>query len=124
MMKNLLTALAFTLSLSATSAEIQSISTEQVLERDTQKSIVVDVRSPEEFAEGHVPGAINIPHTEIDKSLENLQSYPDKTIILYCHSGRRAGIAANYLEEHGVTKLQHMAGDMLEWQAKQYPLEK
>jgi phage shock protein E len=123
-MKNLLVALAITFSLSVISGEIHTISPEQVLERDTQVSIVVDVRSPEEFAEGHVPGAINIPHTEIDKSLENLMSYADKTIILYCHSGRRAGIAANYLEENGVTKLQHMAGDMLEWKAKQFPLEK
>ncbi|MDN4502745.1 rhodanese-like domain-containing protein [Alteromonadaceae bacterium BrNp21-10] len=103
---------------------IPLISTDNVLQVDPQKTLILDVRSPDEFAEGHVPGAINIPHNEITQQLELIKSFKQESIVLYCRSGRRAGIAASTLIEHGVTQLQHMDGDMLQWQAQQLPIEK
>jgi len=65
---------------------------------------VVDVRTPEEFASGHVPGAINIPYEEIGKRTSEIG--PTSTsVIVYCASGYRSGIAAGTLEKAGYKNL-------------------
>jgi phage shock protein E len=65
---------------------------------------VVDVRTPREFAGGHVPGAVNIPYDEIEKRLQEIGP-PSTRVLLYCQSGRRSGIAAEKLQEKGYTQL-------------------
>jgi len=68
---------------------------------------VVDVRTPQEFASGHVPGAINIPYEEIGKRAAEIG--PASTpVVLYCRSGRRSAIAAETLQKAGYTKLYDM----------------
>lgn len=61
--------------------------------------IILDVRSPEETSKGMIPGAINIPHTELEKRYTELPR--DKKIVIYCSSGWRAefsyGLLKNYL---------------------------
>lgn len=70
--------------------------------------LLVDVRTPEEFASGHIPGAINIPYTsisEIDKV------YQDGTpVVLYCRSGRRSGIALDELKKLGYSQVFNFGG--------------
>lgn len=89
---------------------------QQVLEKHQKDNVmIVDVRSKEEFAAGHVPGAINIPHTEIAQNMDKLADHKQSKIVLYCKSGRRAGIAENYLSSHGFTQLYHLKGDMNGW---------
>jgi phage shock protein E len=68
---------------------------------------VVDVRTPDEFAKGHVPGAVNIPYDEISSRAGEIG--PASTpVLLYCHSGRRSGIAAQALRENGYSNLYDM----------------
>lgn len=67
-------------------------------------AVVIDVRTPAEFASGHVPGARNIPHDEIEKRLAEVGP-ADAPVVLYCRSGRRSGIAAQALREKGYLKL-------------------
>lgn len=74
---------------------------------------VLDVRSPEEFVTGYVPGAVNIPHDQIAARLAEVPK--DKDVVLYCRSGKRAGVAAQVLAQNGYTKLQHLEGDMPGW---------
>ncbi|QXD13778.1 rhodanese-like domain-containing protein [Rhodocaloribacter litoris] len=85
--------------------------------------LVLDVRTPEEYAGGHVPGALNIPHTEVAARLGELAPYRDREIVLYCRSGRRAGIAADVLKEAGFSRLAHLSGDMPGWAARGLPVE-
>jgi phage shock protein E len=68
---------------------------------------VVDVRTPEEFAQGHVPGAVNIPYDEIPERAKEIGA-PSKPVLLYCHSGRRSGMAVEALRERGFTQLYDM----------------
>ncbi|MDX1695342.1 MAG: rhodanese-like domain-containing protein [Ketobacteraceae bacterium] len=77
--------------------------------------VVIDVRSPEEYAEGHVPGAINIPHNQMDEHQDTLSSLKGKELLLYCRSGRRAGMAESQLTEKGFENLYHLKGDMQGW---------
>lgn len=65
---------------------------------------VVDVRTPNEYAAGHVPGAVNIPYDQMAKRYAELGP-PTTPLVLYCHSGRRSGVAVQTLKEKGFTRL-------------------
>ena len=70
----------------------------------------LDVRSPEEFAEGHVQGAINIPVDEMEARWQELEPYRDRPIVVYCRSGRRSARAIEILAQHGFTQLENGGG--------------
>lgn len=63
--------------------------------------LVVDVRTPEEYAFGHVPGSINIPLHEIPQRLEEIHSI-NRPLLLCCASGNRSGQATAYLRSQGI----------------------
>lgn len=86
-----------------------------------QSLVVLDVRTPEEFAEGHVAGARNIPHTEIAARLAELAGARDRDLVVYCRSGRRAELALAELRKAGFTRLFHLQGDWLRWNAEHQP---
>jgi phage shock protein E len=65
---------------------------------------VVDVRTAEEFASGHVPGAINIPYDQIARRVSEIGP-PSTRVVLYCRTGRRSGIAVEALQKAGYEKL-------------------
>lgn len=103
---------------------VAPVTQEALLERQQRADadlVVLDVRSPAEFAAGHVPGAMNIPHDRIGEHLAEVPR--DKDVVLYCQSGRRAGIAAQVLAEQGYTRLFHLEGDIAAWKAQGRPLE-
>ena len=85
--------------------------------------LILDVRSAEEFAEGHVPGALNVPHSEIASHLAALGSI-QKPVLVYCRSGRRADITLKALADLGFERLYHLDGDMQAWQSDSLPIEK
>jgi rhodanese-related sulfurtransferase len=86
--------------------------------------LILDVRSPEEFVAGHVPGAINVPYTWLPASISSLPDAANKDIVLYCETGVRSERAASRLRENGFQRLLHLEGDMKAWREKQQPLEK
>ncbi len=73
-------------------------------------ALVIDVRSPEEFAEGHLPGAVNAPYDDLDALLAALGDDHDRQVVLYCRSGRRVGVAIEELEKKGFTRLYNATG--------------
>jgi len=100
------------------------ITQEQLLELQASRDpelLVLDVRSPEEYAAGHVPGAVNVPYDQVAQRLAEIPK--DKDVVLYCRSGRRTGIAAEVLESNGYTRLQHLQGDMEAWVKAGRPVE-
>ena len=94
------------------------------LQKSTKAAVVLDVRSAEEFAAGHIEGAINIAHTDIADKLASLESFKDQTIVVYCRSGRRAGEAETFLSGKGFSKLRHLTGDMNGWKEAELPISK
>ena len=66
--------------------------------------LYLDVRTPEEFAAGHVAGALNIPHDQMAERWEEIAGYRDRPVVVYCRSGRRSGIALEVLQERGFTR--------------------
>lgn len=86
--------------------------------------LILDVRTPEEYAHGHVPGAVNIPFDKIDGRINELLASKDKDVVLYCHSGGRAAIAAQTLKAKGFARLLHLDGDIVKWTRENRPTEK
>lgn len=80
----------------------------------TQKALLLDVRTAEEFAEGHLEGAINIPVQVLEVKLSSLPAKKDQDIVVYCRSGRRSATAKAILEKAGFTKV-HDLGAMANW---------
>ena len=100
---------------------IPDISPESLHSNDFD-GLILDVRSAEEFAEGHVPGALNVPHSRITSHLATLGSI-QQPVLVYCRSGRRAGIALETLTDLGFKQLYHLDGDMQAWQSDSLPIE-
>jgi phage shock protein E len=110
----------------AATAPAELISQADLLARLEKKDaglVVLDVRTPEEFAAGHVPGARNVSHDQLPAKLAELASLKDKEVVLYCRSGRRTALAEQTLRGAGFTRLRHLEGDWLAWQAEQKPVE-
>ncbi len=82
---------------------------------------VLDVRTAEEFAQGHVPGAVNIPQDQVASRLAEIPK--DKDVVLYCRTGRRTALAVETLEANGYTRLLHLEGDITAWMEKSRPIE-
>ncbi len=72
--------------------------------------VILDVRTPEEFAEGHIEGAILIPDYEIAEKAEKVLTNKDQLILVYCRSGRRSKNAANELAALGYTNVKEFGG--------------
>ena len=67
----------------------------------TNNATIVDVRTQEEFLEGHFPNAISIPLDQVAQKINEFKKMP-KPIIVYCRSGNRSGIAVSILKQHGI----------------------
>ena len=72
--------------------------------------VILDVRTPKEFAEGHIEGAILIPDYEIVEKAEKVLTNKDQLILVYCRSGRRSKKAANELAALGYTNIKEFGG--------------
>lgn len=84
--------------------------------------VLLDVRTPEEYNEGHIAGAINFSHNTIQENLIELSQYKNNTVVVYCRSGRRAAAAEEILSSNGFTDLHHLTGDMNGWLESELPV--
>ena len=86
--------------------------------------VVLDVRTPAEYAEGHVPGAINIPNGELAARVAELADAKSRDIVVYCRSGVRAAQALDVLDKAGFKRLFHLQGDYNRWTEEKRPVIK
>ena len=100
----------FTVACHGAHAEPAEMITPEILAAIESQALIVDVRTPEEFADGHYPGAINIPHDTILEGLEQLGVTEETPVILYCRSGNRSGQAEQVLQEKGFTEARNAGG--------------
>lgn len=73
-------------------------------------SVILDVRTPSEYQQEHVPGALNVEYQVIGEKISSLVPDKNTAIVLYCHSGRRAGIALKQLQDMGYTHVENAGG--------------
>lgn len=107
-MRTLLLSLSLSLSLSANAGEIDQPAALAALKEPG--AVLIDVRTPEEFASGTLPGATPIPHEQIAQRIAALAPDKNAPIVLYCRSGRRSGIAQDRLLELGYSNVINAGG--------------
>ena len=76
--------------------------------------LILDVRTQEEYDQGHIPGAILIPDTEVEAKAEEILTDKDQLLLVYCRSGRRSKLASEILVELGYTNIKEFGG-IIDW---------
>jgi len=93
-----------------------------MLKSDTT-AMLVDVRTHEEYAEGHLRNSTLMDYYRADIH-DRLRSLPkDRSVVLYCRSGRRSADAKYYLDSLGYTRVYNMLGGIVAWQKHNHPVE-
>jgi rhodanese-related sulfurtransferase len=99
----------------------KKISIKEAATKKVNGAFILDVRELHEFVEGHIPGAVMIPLSQLRNKLGELPK--DKEIVVVCFSGGRSLRALELIRSAGYSKSSSMAGGMLEWTTKKYPTE-
>ncbi len=84
--------------------------------------VVIDVRTPEEYAAGHIPGALNIPFDQVAQRISEVEA--PHGVALYCMVGPRARKGESALLSAGYTSVLHLEGGLAAWQAAGLPVER
>jgi rhodanese-related sulfurtransferase len=100
-----------------TSVDVDTVRTLQ----DNPDVFMLDVREPDEYAAGHIPGIVLIPMGEVAERLSEIPE--DKTVIVTCRSGNRSGQIADLLREMGYADVHNMEGGIVAWEEAGYPIE-
>jgi len=82
--------------------------------------VILDVRTPSEFDDGHIEGAINIPVDYLAERLDELSK--DDELLVYCRTGNRSARAVEILDDNGFTKIFHMDAGITGWLDAGYPV--
>ena len=90
------------------SGRMEPIYWRELRDADLNKISLIDVRTPGEFADGHIPGAVNIPLDDLRESLDRIPH--DKPIVLYCGVGLRGYLASNILRQRGYSDVRNLIG--------------
>jgi hydroxyacylglutathione hydrolase len=94
--------------------EIIHIDVQQLHEPRGDKNLqIIDVRGPDEWRHGHLPGAIHIPLASLPDRLDELN--PSRAIVLHCKGGSRSAIATSFLKARGVSNVSNLLGGYTEW---------
>ncbi len=105
---------------------IQSVNAEQfeqLIEQWVEEGAVIDVRTPEEYLQGHLPHALNINIYDENFKEQVLRHVGERPVVLvYCRSGRRSLKAAHILKEMGYQKIYNLRGGILEWMESGRPV--
>lgn len=93
-----------------------NVAPEEVKENIGKKDVLIlDVRTRDEFKDGHIQSAKNISVETLDTRLKEIEAYKDKTVMVYCHSGMRSSRAAGILKSNGFTDVKNMKGGIMNW---------
>lgn len=107
--------------------EINEVTTHEVLRIQRFGSPIVDVREPEEFIDGHIPGAVNIPLGRLEHEVDHHpavveRALRERPVVLYCLSGGRSARAAAALRRRGFANPVSLAGGILAWESDGHPV--
>lgn len=110
----------------AAKARIHELSVEEAEQAIRDADLLLDVREPDEFASGHIPGAVTVPRGLLEFKLSNTPEMTsrDLRIVLYCKTSGRAALAACTLKDMGYLHVQSIAGGFDAWAGAGKPVAK
>ncbi len=89
-----------------------------------EQPLVLDVREANDYREGHIREAKHIPFGQLAAKLDQIASWKDKPVIVYCRSGGQSASACKLLARHGFSRLYNLAGGILAWRHDGLPVKK
>jgi rhodanese-related sulfurtransferase len=104
-----------------------AISSNAAISMDLIKSkstLLLDVRSPEEFKNGHIKDAVNIPVSELMGRIHEISSFKEQDVLVYCLSGGRSSAASQILKQQGFVKVHNLQGGITSWMNAGNPIVK
>jgi len=105
-------------------ATFAAISSQDLIRLMNQGALVLDIRKPEEFSQGHVNGAKQLSSDQILTAGDNFKRFKEKPVIVYCESGSLAAAAVRQLNHQGFTKAFSLRGGFAGWRAEHLPVTK
>lgn len=106
----------------ATAADVRTIDVRQGKILKEQGAVLLDVREPYEYEQAHVPGSILMPLGQLKTRLQQIRALGTKPVVVICRSGRRSAIAAELLQQAGLTNVYNVQGGMLAWEKAALPI--
>ena len=97
---------------------------EAVLLFNHDDALVLDVREPSEWADGHIAGARHIPLGQLKNRVDDLEKHKGKPVIAVCRSGNRSAHACGLLKKAGFENVNNLAGGMVAWEQAGYEIQK
>lgn len=94
-----------------------------VTKMDNPKTVVIDVREPNEFPKSHIENAINIPLGKLEEKLPSLEKYKTNPLIITCQTGARSVPACKTLTKAGFEQVFNMIGGMQSWEENKLPIK-
>ena len=94
----------------------------EIITKENKDILILDVRQPEEYKEGHIPGAINLPVRELPIKVKELPANLELPIITVCHSGARSAYAAMFLRGYGYSHVRSLDLGMHQWKELGFPI--
>jgi rhodanese-related sulfurtransferase len=101
-----------------------AVSPQEAIRLMNQGSLVLDIRAAEQFAQGHLNGARQLPADQILTASDTLKKYKEKPVLVYCENGSLGAIAARQLLDQGFSKALHLRGGLTNWRTENLPLAK
>lgn len=98
-------------------SKVKNVSAEEAykLIKENKDVVILDVRTKEEFENGHIPGAKLIPVQVLGARINELEEYKEKPLLVYCASGGRSPRAVETLVENNFTEINHLSRGIMTW---------
>jgi len=98
--------------------------TQATLLINREDALVIDVREPGEYIDGHVPDSRNIPASQLESRIGEIEKFKDRPLILVCRSGARSSSACSQLSRLGFANVSNLSGGVGDWAQAGLPLKK
>jgi len=116
------TALIIKVELESRISGIQQLRPLEAVRLMDDDTVVLDVREPQEYGNGHIRQSVHIPMSALKNRLSELDKYKNRKIIAYCRSGSRSNYACKLLKKSGFDQVYNMAGGIMGWSSANLPV--
>ncbi|MFO0448221.1 MAG: rhodanese-like domain-containing protein, partial [Pseudomonadota bacterium] len=105
----------------ARTRDFASIPPAEAVRLMNQGGVLIDIRKPTDYVNGHIAGSRNIPGEMIAEGAKNLEKYKEKPVVAYCDTGMTAGSAARHLARLGFRQVYNLRGGLAAWRQENLP---